>query len=88
MAIEALGEHRNEVELMRKKIFQKTQALNEAVETISQAFPHIYFNPEQSCFLYLNDEEMEKVIKARKLKQAGAENGAGDRSNRDCCLLL
>jgi len=88
MALEVLNEHRCEMELFQKKLAQKATALDEALQTISQAFPHINFASSQSCFEYIEKVDEEKEKKARELRQAALDSKENSRMGCDCCLVL
>lgn len=88
MAIEVLGEHRTEVEVRRKKLDMKLQALHEAIETISEGFPHFKFEPAQSCFQYTDNVEIEKEGNAKKLREALVHGEIKDRACCGCCIII
>jgi len=85
MAIEVLGEHRTEVEMRKRKLDMKLQSLHEAIETISEGFPHFKFEPLQSCFQYADKIEIEKEVNAKKLRGALVH---GEIKDRTCCGCL
>ena len=88
MASEVLGEHRAEVELFQKKLTQKMQALDEAITTISEAFPHVVFDQGQSCFLYVEKVDEKREMKAREFREAAVAGRMINRMTCDCCSLL
>lgn len=88
MAIEVLGEHRTEVEMRRKKLDMKLGALHEAIETVTEGFPHFSFEPQQSCFQYIDNVGAEREGNARKLREAIVYGEMKDRSYCGCCVIL
>ena len=86
MCESAISNLRTDIELYKKKLERKQMSLNAAIDTITSAFPHIYFNEQQSCFLRQERVDEKKKEKAQKLRQAMGQEAS--RLSCDCCLLL
>ncbi len=78
---------RTDMELGTKKIEKKQAALEQAINSISVAFPHIAFSPEQSCFFYREKVDAGADLNGQALRQAAVEQNP-DRRSGCCCLLL